>query len=211
MFDNLVTYHIHKRHPLPVNDALAYQYVLAGNGVFVRAKTRFFTALLPVTACTVRGLLSLHTRFQLLVPRIPARLLAAVLADARRARRPDGGRPDNGLNEVLYQFHHHGRAVQVKKPAQQTTPISVTTAVADAAGIMCDLHSHGNIRAFFSQPDNADEQGVRLYAVMGKLDSTPEMRLRVGVYGYWLPLPLTAVFTNNGPFKDLYQEKEDDK
>lgn len=211
MLDNLVTYHIHKRHPLPVNDALAYQYVLAGNGVFVRAKTRFFTALLPVTACTVRGLLSLHTRFQLLVPRIPARLLAAVLADARRARRPDGGRPDNGLNEVLYQFHHHGRAVQVKKPAQQTTPISVTTAVADAAGIMCDLHSHGNIRAFFSQPDNADEQGVRLYAVMGKLDSTPEMRLRVGVYGYWLPLPLTAVFTNNGPFKDLYQEKEDDK
>ena len=214
MIDNLVTYHVHKRDPLPANDALAYQYVLAGNGVFVRAETCFFTALLPVTACTVRGLPPLRPQFQLLVPRIPARLLDAVLADARRARRPD-----NGLNEVLYQFHHHRRAVQVKKPAQQTTPTSVTTsvaasvttAVADAATLMCDLHSHGNMRAFFSQTDNADEQGARLYAVIGRLDSEQEMRLRVGVYGYWQPLPLTAVFTNNGPFKDLHQEKKDDK
>ena len=206
MIDKLVTYHIHKRDPLPANDALAYQYVLAGNGVFVRAETRFFTALLPVTASTVRGLPPLRPQFQLLVPRIPARLLDAILVDARCARRPD-----NGLNEVLYQFYHHGRAVQVKKPAQQTTPTSVTTAVADAATIICDLHSHGNMRAFFSQTDNADEQGARLYAVIGKLDSEPEMRLRVGVYGYWQPLPLTAVFTANGPFKDLYQEKDDDK
>lgn len=83
MIDNLVTYHVHKHTPLPPNDALAYQYILAGNGVFVRAETRFFTALLPVTAVTVRGLPPLRPRFQLKIPRIPARLLAAILADAR--------------------------------------------------------------------------------------------------------------------------------
>ncbi|MCC6607957.1 MAG: hypothetical protein IT327_32425 [Anaerolineae bacterium] len=33
MFNNLVTYPIYKRDALPANDALAYQYVLAGNGV----------------------------------------------------------------------------------------------------------------------------------------------------------------------------------
>ncbi|MCC6607956.1 MAG: hypothetical protein IT327_32420 [Anaerolineae bacterium] len=94
----------------------------------------------------------------------------------------------------MYQFHHHGRAVQVKKPAQQTTPTivatSVTTAVADAASIICDLRSHGNMRAFFSQTDNVDERGARLYAVIGRLDSKPEIWQRVGVYGYWLALPL---------------------
>ena len=119
---------------------------------------------------------------------------------------PGARRPDGSLNEVLYRFHHHGHAVQVQKPAQQTTPTSVATsvtmAVADAASIMYDLHSHGNMRAFFSQTDNADEQGARLYAVIGRLDSEPEMRLRVGVYGYWLPLPLTAVFTAGSPFKE---------
>ena len=73
MFDKLVTYPIHKRAPLPANDALAYQYILAGNGVFVRAETRFFMALLPVTACIVRGLPPLRPQFQLFVPRNPPR------------------------------------------------------------------------------------------------------------------------------------------
>lgn len=101
MFNNLVTYHIHKRDPLPANDALAYQYILAGNGLFIRAETCFFETILPITVCTVRGLEPLSHCFRLKVARIPARLLDTILTDARRARRPAGGRPDNGLNEVL--------------------------------------------------------------------------------------------------------------
>ena len=205
MFDNLVTYHVHKCDPLLPNNALAYQYILAGNGVFIRAETNFFEAIFPIAPCTVRGLVPLHQHFRLKVPRMPVCLLDSVLTDACRIRRSDGGRPDNGLNEVLYQFYHHGETVQVKKPAQQTTRTSVAAASDSDPALLCDLHSHGNLSAFFSPTDNADEQGVRLYAVMGKLDTEPEIRVRVGVYGYWRPLPVTAVFTANGSFKDLYE------
>lgn len=208
MFDNLVTYHVHQSDPLPANNALAYQYVLAGNGLFIRAETHLFEAILPIAPCTVRGLAPLRQHFRLKVPRIPARLLDTVLADARRARRPDGGRPANGLNEVLYQFHHHGQTVQVKKPPQQATPISVLATGMDDPVILCDLHSHGHMRAFFSQTDDADEQSARIFAVIGKLDTEPEIRLRVGVYGYWQPLPVTAVFTDTGRFKDLYLKEK---
>ena len=212
MFDNLVTYHIYRRNPLPVNQALAYQYILAGNGVFIRAETSYFAALLPIAPCAVRGLPSLKAQFKLKIPRIPAHLLAAVLTDARRARQPDGRRPDNGLpvvelNEVLYQFHHDNQTVQVKKPPQSVTGVSVTAVTHHPPTLFCDLHSHGNMRAFWSGTDNADEQGSLLYAVIGKLDSEPEIRLRVGVYGYWMALPITAVFTSAGPFKDLHEEK----
>jgi len=201
MFHNIVTYHVHNCDPLPANDALAYQYILAGNGVFIRAETRFFDALLPIAPCTVRGLEPLQHHFRLKVPRIPARLLDSVLTDARRARRPDRSRSDNGLNEALYQFHHHGQTVQVKKPPQRATAVSVTAAGSDDAAIICDLHSHGNMRAFWSAVDDADEQSSRLFAVIGKLDSTPEIRVRVGIYGYWMALPVTAVFTGSGPSK----------
>jgi PRTRC genetic system protein A len=203
VFANLVTYHIHQQEPLPASDALAYQYILAGNGLFVRAETRFFTAVLLAAACTVRGLAPLRRQFRLKCPRLPAQLLHAVLADGRRARQPDGR-----LNETLYQFHHHGRTVQVRKPAQQGTATSVIAAGGDAPAVVCDLHSHGHMPAFFSPTDDADEQGLRLYAVMGRLDSVPEMRLRLGVCGYWQPLPLTAVFSDAGPFLDLYNFKE---
>jgi PRTRC genetic system protein A len=203
MFNNLVTYHIHKQDPLPPSDALAYQYILAGNGLFVRAETRFFTAVLLAAACTVRGLAPLRRRFRLKYPRLPAQLLHAVLADGRRARQPDGR-----LNETLYQIHHHGRTVQVRKPAQQGTATSVVAVGGDDPAVVCDLHSHGHMPAFFSPTDDADEQGLRLYAVMGRLDSVPEMRLRLGVCGYWQPLLLTAVFSDAGPFLDLYNFKE---
>ena len=204
MFDNLVTYHVHQSDPLPANNALAYQYLLAGNGLFIRAETHFFEAVLPIASSPVRGLTPLRHHFRLKVPRIPARLLDTILADARRARRPDGGRPDNGLNEVLYQFHHHGQMVQVKKPPQRTTGVSVIAASGNDSAILCDLHSHGNMHAFFSRTDDADEQATKAYVVIGKLDTEPEIRLRVGVYGYWQSLPVTAVFTGTGSFKDLY-------
>lgn len=207
MLNNLVTYHIHQRNPLPVNDALAYQYVLAGNGIFIRAETPFFEAHIPITTCTVRGLERLEPHFRLKVPRIPASLLTRILTDARNVRRPDGG-----LNEAFYQFHHQGQAVQVKKPGQQVTGSSVLAPGSREDDIICDLHTHGNMSAYWSQTDDKDEQGAQLYAVVGKLDSTPEIRLRLGLYGYWLALPVTAVFTSSSPFKDLYlaKEKHDD-
>jgi PRTRC genetic system protein A len=203
MFDNLVTYHIHHCNSLPPNDALAYQYILAGNGVFIRAETYFFEAILPVASCAVRGLEPLRRHFRLKVPRIPARLLETILADARRARQPDGS-----LNEVLYQFHHHGPTVQVKKPPQRATGASVTAAGSSEPTILCDLHSHGNMRAFWSSADDADEQSARLFAVIGRLDTEPEIRLRVGLYGYWRPLPGAAVLTGRGPFIDLYKRSK---
>ena len=202
MYPNLVTYHVHNSGTLPPNDALAYQYILAENGVFIRTETHFFETILAISFCTVRGLTALQPHFRLKLPRIPAHLLDSILADARHVRRPDGG-----LNEVLYQFQHQGQSIQVKKPNQQTTATSVKAMTRDNSTILCELHSHGNIQAYFSQTDNADEQAAKLYAVVGRLDSVPEMRLRVGVYGYWQE-QLTAVFTANGPFKDLYQERQ---
>ena len=104
MYPNLVTYYVHNKEPLLPNDALAYQYILAENGVFVRAETRFFEAIIPIATCMVRGLSTIQPHFRLKIPRISARLLTNIIADARRARRPDGD-----LNEVLYQIHqtHH--------------------------------------------------------------------------------------------------------
>ena len=203
MFANLVTHHLYDGRCLPPYDALAYQYIVAGNGVFIRAETRFFNVLMPISICAVRGLMPLQGQFRLEVPRIPERLLATVLADARRA-----WRPDNGLNEVLYHFYHLGQSVQVKKPPQRSTAVSVVTTGGDDSAILCDLHSHGNMRAFWSSTDDADEQSARIFIVIGKLDTEPEIRMRVGVYGYWRPLPITAVFTGTGGFLDLHAKEK---
>ena len=54
------------------------------------------------------------------------------------------------------------------------------------AGVVAEFHSHGGSRAFFSATDDRDEQGFRIYGVVGRLDTPlPELRLRVGVC--WQP------------------------
>jgi len=51
------------------------------------------------------------------------------------------------------------------------------------------------MKAFFSMTDNVDEQGLRLYMVVGKLNSLfPEAKLRVGVYGYFAPIRMEDIF-----------------
>jgi hypothetical protein len=56
IFPNFVTYHVYDGRRPPPFDAQAYQYILAGEGIFVRSETPFFSALVPVVACSVRGL-----------------------------------------------------------------------------------------------------------------------------------------------------------
>ena len=83
LFPNLVTYHVYDGCRLPFFDAQAYQYILAGAGIFVRAETPFFSALVPAVVCSVRGLAPLQPKFRLKVARIPEKLLRAALTDAR--------------------------------------------------------------------------------------------------------------------------------
>ena len=202
MFQNIVAYHLYQTPPLPPNDAVAYQYVLAATGLYLRAENPFFDVLLPVARCPIRGLASLQPHFRLKVPPVPGRLLTAVLADARRARCAQGG-----LEEALYHFRHHGTRVSVLKPPQRATTASVVAAEGNTTDIILDLHSHGNIGAFWSGTDNGDEQGFRVYGVIGRLDTVPEIGLRLGVYGYWFPLPANVLFDGLGGFVDVVGQK----
>jgi PRTRC genetic system protein A len=190
MFENLVTYRLYQTEgTLPAYDAAAYQYMLAGNGLFVRTETRFWSACIPVSRCPVRGLPELTPRFALKVPRLPGRLLTTVIRDARQRQGADGR-----LHEALYRFRHGGQQVQVIRPVQQATPGSVSTQQVGGSDTLLEIHTHGSMPAYWSATDDKDEQGACLYAVLGKLDGRPEMKLRVGIYGYWYRLPLTAVF-----------------
>jgi hypothetical protein len=59
-----------------------------------------------------------------------------------------------------------------------------------------DIHSHGEMKAFFSETDNQDEQGFILSLVLGKVDRVPEYRLRLCVYGYRKELNYEEGFDN---------------
>lgn len=197
MFSNLITYHIHRSDPLPANNAHLYQYILAENGLFLRARTPWWEVMMPLMRYPVRGLLPVTTVFRLVMGRLPESLLAAAYQSALTAREKNGG-----LREALYSFHVQEKQVRLMRPRQIATPVNVTSAGLDDPTILLELHSHGHMPAFWSATDDHDEQGIRLYGVMGQLDSVPEIKFRVGVCGHWKPLFVHQLFTGTAGFRD---------
>ena len=77
------------------------------------------------------------------------------------------------------------------------------------AGVVAEFHSHGSSRAFFSATDDRDEQGFRIYGVVGRLDAPlPELSLRVGVYGHFAPVDWAQVFDGPDPGVRLMGEHD---
>ena len=78
-------------------------------------------------------------------------------------------------------------------PSQIVAPLAVK--YKPQPGWLLEMHSHRDVSAHFSATDCADEQGLRLYGVVGRLDETrPQVNLRAGAYGFFLPVPWTSVF-----------------
>lgn len=81
----LVGYHVVRdlRALPPLNPQPLCEYLLAGNGLFIRAARPEFLACIPVAPCAVRGLPPLEPGVRLRPPRVPGWLMIELLARAR--------------------------------------------------------------------------------------------------------------------------------
>lgn len=195
-----IRHHFYTGQAIP--DSWPYAYVLAQNGLFKLVDTPHFYVSLCLSAARVAGLRGWPEEGVLLrVPKIPATWLAAVLRDARA--QGIGGVGILRPVEQMYHFHWlPGQGWRVSRPRQQATSGSVHYHGGEEPSIVLDLHSHHEMPAFFSDTDNRDEQGCRFYAVIGRIYSRPEIRLRLGAYGDFVSVRPAALFEGLGEFYD---------
>ncbi|MDP2729084.1 MAG: hypothetical protein Q8O55_01210, partial [Dehalococcoidales bacterium] len=157
-----------------------YDYVLGGNGLFIEARSDLLSVCLPIAAVPVRGLKDIEPRVELAHGLIPNHLwqlgLNLLLANAHQ--------------ETFLAFTWEGE-YRLRLPDQEQSNMNVKYST--LPNTVLDLHSH-TIKAFFSGTDDRDEQGFRLFAVCGNLTGRTEVRIRVGVYGYFNMLRWDQVF-----------------
>ncbi len=189
---------------MPPITALGYEYVVAGNGLFVRAENDRLEACVPVAPATLHGLPGVEPFARLKVERVPCPLLWHLYSLACWAA------PSEAMFQLVYDPDHLDPVPagalrltpwRIFAPDQVAGPASVLYEEQGRADI--DLHSHGMAGAFFSRTDDGDEQGLRFYAVIGNLGADrPTLRVRAGVYGHHWPVPASTVFDGLGPFTD---------
>ena len=154
------------------------------------------TALVEIAPAQLNGLAIVVPDVRMKIERASDRWLWSVLASAQK-RMP---------NEAMYQFvFDEMRTWRCVAPKQRASPTAVD--FDDRGHSVIDLHSHNSMAAFFSETDDRDEQGLRFYAVIGRIDTDrPEILVRVGVYGHFMEVPADMVFEGLGPFVDRMED-----
>ena len=167
---------------------IGYDYVLGSGGVYVQSQSADLVARVVVAPGEVRGLAPVTEKLQLTHGPIPAGLFGMGLRWFQ----------DDPETERLFAVRWDGRSYRLVVPPQAGT--ATRLAYQPPAGVVAEFHSHGGSRAFFSATDDRDEQGFRIYGVVGRLDAPlPELRLRVGVYGHFAPLEWPQAFDGPDP------------
>lgn len=210
---NLVDYRIAQPGiPLPPIEASLYEYVMAGNGIFVRGARRELQTQFCIQPFTVRGLAQLAPTLEMKGPRVPCEIIHEMLRRARQAR-DEEGQPCEivfhlELDESLVwrcQVPSQWQSAMRTKPIDDSPESSYARACievhshVDAGTTMARCAKQQRIMgvpayASFSQTDDEDEQGFRVYAVLGSVSTRPVIRVRVGLYGYRQDIPANWVF-----------------
>ena len=175
-------YLLSKEEGLSGEPGLYYDYIVAGNGLFIRAQNSLIKATACINLVEIRGLRPLGEEIELVHGKIPGRLydlsLSILMANSE-------------LEQYLAITWEN--EYRLTAPLQERSEGSVKYHTLPS--LIMDIHSHGYWKAFFSSTDNKDEQGLRLYMVVGKLNTLlPEVELRLGAYGYFAPLGIEDVF-----------------
>lgn len=178
-----VGYLLNTEKGLASEPGLFYDYILAGNGLFIQARSPLLQATVHIADAWVKGLPMLERRAELPMGKIPRYIYNLALSVLLTDR---------------YQEHYIAVTwegeYQLRMPCQETSACGVK--YERLPSTVLDIHSHGAMRPFFSGTDNQDEQGLRLYMVVGRLDTLiPEIEMRIGVYGYFGPVQFEEVFS----------------
>lgn len=173
----------------------AIAYIPAQDGrVYEMRRNEIGTFIAP--SQHIAELEGVRSGFHMSLPRLPAALLAQIIAFFRRVC-VDYGRDVEALVNVLWD--RQGRQYVLHVPPQRIDKASVETDLSQQPDPerylhVMDVHSHNTMAARFSRTDDADEQATRLYMVIGRLDRYyPDIRCRFACGGRHVEVPAEQV------------------
>ena len=193
--------------PLPPPQPALYEYLFAGNGIFLRANRHGLAACIPLLTTAIHGLPNVEPSISLAGPRIPLAMMREILLHAQLAWADSTG-PKESLFHCGYQD-----TWTLTIPQQIRTYASVHCADPYAPSYqhcLIEIHSHHEMPPFFSSTDDQDETGFRIYGVLGHLHRRPQILFRVGIYSHFSYIPAASLAELPEGLEDALPHLNDD-
>lgn len=188
MTQSTIGYHVIDQDSLPQQCGSVRDYLIASNGIFVRAERPDFSAIIPVLSLSFPGLRPVAPRLTLRRSRISANLVSQMIAIARSPQ---------PFVETLFYFHWNQNEWKLTVPPQMQTHSSVQpaeTANNDYQTATIEVHSHPPNARTFSTDDTQIATGFRIFAILTDVNTHPQLIVRVGIDGIFWAIPSQCVF-----------------
>ncbi|GCE32008.1 hypothetical protein KDA_74920 [Dictyobacter alpinus] len=190
------SHHVLMRPELPALDASRiYQYVIAGNGVFLFAGCPGLEVLMPISApCHLPGLAPVVPYVAWKHPLVDEEVVRDVFDRARASQDREHG---HMLERLFYLTWEDAWRVHEPEQVQSAGSVQALTSSEQDETALIEGHSHHTMRAYFSSTDDRDELvngGFKVYFVIGQINTHPQIRTRVCVHGYAWDVPASTFF-----------------
>lgn len=196
---------------LPATAGITWAW--ASNGIWKRGVSAELDLLIRVgSAPAAPGLAALlpHARFAAWRGRVGSALLAPLLESARRAGTASAGGVLRPIEKQYFIVARGPRLHLIAPAAQEGTPGRVRYQMPAGERILVDIHSHHEMPPFFSATDDADDVGLSVSVVIGRIFTRPAIRCRLNVYGHRQEVPAALIFDGLGPFADAHRTPHED-
>jgi hypothetical protein len=187
----LIGHRISARENDPI-DAALFEYLLAGNGLIVRAKRREFAVSLPLYLQRISGLNIASIGISWAKPRIAPSLWQGILSHARDKHTSSDFKEEVYL--IYWDEEHSSWQWRASGRARNWASTVADDTLPEYAQCCIELHTHPPGALEFSRADDADELGkFRIFAILIDIHDKPKIRFRCGVYEHLVPIPAVWV------------------
>lgn len=173
-------------------ESILYEYLLAGNGVILRAQREEFTVSVPLVFREIKGLPTIFVGIKWHKPKVPSRIWDEICKHAQTSNSKENFR------EELYLIYWDSEryAWQWRTSSKDRTYAST---IADDrrpeySDACIEVHTHPDGAYQFSSADDRDESGkFRIFGIIADVHDKPKFRFRCGIYDHLAPVPFSWI------------------
>ena len=169
-------------------EAILYEYLLAGNGLLLRAQREEFTVSVPLVLSEIKGLPTGFVGIRWLKPKVPSRVWDEICKHARISNSKENFR------EELYLIYWDSERYAWQWSTSSRDRTYASTIADDRrpeySDACIEIHTHPEGAYQFSSADDRDESGkFRIFGIISDVHDKPKVRFRCGIYDHLVPIP----------------------
>ncbi|MEZ5421721.1 MAG: Mov34/MPN/PAD-1 family protein [Pyrinomonadaceae bacterium] len=173
-------------------ESILYEYVLAGNGVVLKAHRDEFTVSVPLAYREIKGLPEAFVGIKWHKPRVPGH----IWDDIRLHVTTHNSKDD--FKEELYLIYWDkvwGSWQWCTSGRDRTWASTIADDRRSEYSEACiEVHTHPPGAYQFSTADDRDESGkFRIFGIIVDVHDKPKVRFRCGIYDHLIPIPFSWI------------------